>query len=188
MRLFSLTNIAAIIASAEGRKADVVHLQCRSLARSGRIKAYSRVGRADIYEYNELLKASILVAAVENGINGSDLTAISSALDENTPCPMHHSDWARTGSGYRYGSGLDTLVRGTQACEDWLMYVNRTRSIVDSSIRTTVEIAPQNTPSPPNLVALKALMLYNGERPVGITTILASFHLSAVLKILERDT
>ncbi|WP_408593129.1 hypothetical protein ACIPCF_02120 [Paracoccus marcusii] len=136
--MLTLKQIAAKIAPLDGREAADVHSKLRNPQIYRLLTpAHAGPGRtsAAYYAENELIRARIIVALLDLNFLSAEVEEVSLALDYRTE-PGFVGEVIKNppsaevlgGKGYHYRTGLDSIIRGALAGEDWRIRVTITRS------------------------------------------------------------
>ena len=79
------------------------------------------------YEPQEIARARLLLAARDCGLSGTELAFVNAALNQPPAFMGKHSGWAKQGGAIVYPSALQSIIRGTQADENWIIRIRFTR-------------------------------------------------------------
>lgn len=124
-----LAQIATILAPHEGSDPDALQSVLRGPLLLTLFEAKPGKGRTSPAEYSkeEIARARLLLAARDCGLVGSELRILNDALNQPPAFMGQHSDWAKQGGAIVYPSALNSIIRGTQADEDWMIWIRFTR-------------------------------------------------------------
>ncbi|MDP3263472.1 MAG: hypothetical protein U1E06_19830 [Tabrizicola sp.] len=124
-----LAQIATILAPHENSNPDALQSVLRGPLLLTLLESKPGKGRTSPSEYEpaEIARARLLLAARDCGLSGTELGVVNTALNQPPAFMGKHSDWAKQGGAIVYPSALHSIIRGTQAGEEWIIRIRFTR-------------------------------------------------------------